>query len=208
MSADKIRVEEVSKIISDRIKNFGKEAELQETGTVLAVGDGIARIFGLEGAMAGELVEFSNGTRGVVLNLEEDNVGAALFGEAQAIGEGDEVRRTGRIGTGWQAAGEIPEEIPPILAKIRAYAAEYKREIDFDHRHHHALPDLHHVSRRFHELVAELAHVDQPVLMNAHIHERAERCDVRHDAGQLHALIVGHFGQLLRQPRHRARRRP
>ncbi len=97
MSADKIRVEEVSKIISDRIKNYGKEAELQETGTVLAVGDGIARIFGLEGAMAGELVEFSNGVRGVVLNLEEDNVGVAVFGEVKGIQEGDVVKRLKEI---------------------------------------------------------------------------------------------------------------
>ena len=77
---EKINVEEVSKIISDRIKNFDNKAELQETGTVLMVGDGIARIYGLEGAMAGELVEFPNGTQGVVLNLEEDNVGVAIFG--------------------------------------------------------------------------------------------------------------------------------
>ena len=67
---DKIRVEEVSKIISERIKNFGQKAELTETGTVLTVGDGIARVYGLEGVKAGELVEFQNGVRGVVLNLE------------------------------------------------------------------------------------------------------------------------------------------
>ena len=83
MSTDKIRVEEVSRIISDRIKNYGKHIELQETGTVLAVGDGIARVYGLEGAMSGEMVEFENGTRGVVLNLEEDNVGVAIFGEVK-----------------------------------------------------------------------------------------------------------------------------
>ena len=66
MSTEKIRVEEVSRIISDRIKNYGQAVELQETGTVLAVGDGIARVYGLEGAMSGELVEFDSGTRGVV----------------------------------------------------------------------------------------------------------------------------------------------
>ena len=66
MSTDKIRVEEVSKIISDRIQNYGQPTELQETGTVLAVGDGIARVYGLEGAMAGELVEFANKTKGVI----------------------------------------------------------------------------------------------------------------------------------------------
>jgi F-type H+-transporting ATPase subunit alpha len=97
MSTEKIRVEEVSRIISDRIKNYGQSVELQETGTVLTVGDGIARIYGLEGAMAGELVEFSNGTRGVVLNLEEDNVGVAIFGEVKGIQEGDVVKRTKEI---------------------------------------------------------------------------------------------------------------
>ena len=91
---EKIRVEEVSKIISDRIKNYGESVELQETGTVLTIGDGIARIYGLEDAMAGELVEFSDGTKGVVLNLEEDNVGVAIFGETKGIHEGDSVKRT------------------------------------------------------------------------------------------------------------------
>lgn len=97
MSTEKIRVEEVSKIISDRIKNYGKTVELQETGTVLTVGDGIARVYGLEDAMAGEMVEFSNGTRGVVLNLEEDNVGVAIFGEFKGIQEGDSVKRLKEI---------------------------------------------------------------------------------------------------------------
>ncbi len=95
--SDKIRVEEVSRIISDKIKNYGKSVELQETGTVLTVGDGIARIYGLEGAMAGELVEFQNGVRGVILNLEEDNVGVAIFGETKGIQEGDTVKRLKEI---------------------------------------------------------------------------------------------------------------
>lgn len=94
---EKIKVEEVSKIISDRIKNFDQKTELQETGTVLTVGDGIARVYGLEQVMAGELVEFSNGTRGVVLNLEEDNVGIAIFGSADKIQEGDSVKRLKEI---------------------------------------------------------------------------------------------------------------
>ena len=97
MSTEKIRVEEVSRIISDRIKNFGRTVELQETGTVLSVGDGIARVYGLEGAMAGEMVEFENGTRGVVLNLEEDNVGVAIFGEVKGIEEGNTVKRLKEI---------------------------------------------------------------------------------------------------------------
>ena len=94
---EKIRIEEVSSIISDRIKNFGDRAELKETGTVLAVGDGVARVYGLDDVMAGELVEFSNGSRGCVLNLEEDNVGVAIFGDTKGIHEGDTVKRTKEI---------------------------------------------------------------------------------------------------------------
>jgi F-type H+-transporting ATPase subunit alpha len=94
---EKIRVEEVSKIISDRIRNFDKKIELEETGSVLTVGDGIARIYGLEKAMAGELVEFENGSKGVILNLEEDNVGVAIFGDYKGIEEGQTVKRTKEI---------------------------------------------------------------------------------------------------------------
>lgn len=94
---EKLRVEEVSRIISDRISGYGDKAQLEETGTVLTVGDGIARAYGLEGAMAGELVEFSDGTRGIVLNLEEDNVGIAVFGETKGIQEGDTVKRLHEI---------------------------------------------------------------------------------------------------------------
>ncbi len=97
MSTEKIRVEEVSRIISEKLKGFGNAAELQETGTVLTVGDGIARVYGLEGAMAGELVEFANKTRGVVLNLEEDNVGVAIFGQTSGIAEGETVKRLKQI---------------------------------------------------------------------------------------------------------------
>ena len=92
-----IRAAEISDIIRQQLKDYGKSLEVRETGTVLSTGDGIARIYGLERAAVGELLEFPHGVFGMVLNLEEDNVGAALFGEAQAIGEGDEVRRTGRI---------------------------------------------------------------------------------------------------------------
>ena len=94
---EKIRIDEVSSIIADRIKGFGAKAELKETGTVLAVGDGIARVYGLDDAMSGELVEFSSGTKGVVLNLEEDNVGIAILGDHKGIKEGDSVKRTKEI---------------------------------------------------------------------------------------------------------------
>ncbi|MGC6416230.1 MAG: F0F1 ATP synthase subunit alpha [Bradymonadia bacterium] len=92
-----IRVEEISRIIRKQIEDYDKQVEVSETGTVLSAGDGIARVYGLEQAMAGELVEFPNNVQGMVLNLEEDNVGVALLGEANKIREGDEVRRTGRI---------------------------------------------------------------------------------------------------------------
>ncbi|MFW7378299.1 MAG: F0F1 ATP synthase subunit alpha [Oligoflexus sp.] len=94
---EKIRVEEVSKIIRERVKNFDQKVELEETGTVLNVGDGIARIYGLEKVMSGELVEFEDGTRGVVLNLEEDNVGVAILGSTKNISEGQSVKRTKEI---------------------------------------------------------------------------------------------------------------
>ncbi len=92
-----LRAEEISQIIKDQIENYEKKVEVSETGTILTVGDGIARIYGLENAMAGELLLFPHDIYGMVLNLEEDNVGAALFGEDIGIGEGDEVKRTGRI---------------------------------------------------------------------------------------------------------------
>jgi F-type H+-transporting ATPase subunit alpha len=92
-----LRAEEISQIIKKNIQNFDKAALVTETGTVLNVGDGIARVYGLEGAMAGELVEFPGNLVGLVLNLEADNVGIALFGDTSAIKEGDTVKRTGRI---------------------------------------------------------------------------------------------------------------
>jgi F-type H+/Na+-transporting ATPase subunit alpha len=92
-----IRADEISRIIREQIKDYGKKVEVAETGSILSVGDGIARVYGLAGAMAGELLEFPGGTRGLVLNLEEDNVGVALMGETGHIKEGDTVKRTGRI---------------------------------------------------------------------------------------------------------------
>lgn len=92
-----IRAEEISEIIKRQISDYDKKVEYSETGVVLSVGDGIARIHGLEKAMAGELIEFPGGLYGMVLNLEEDNVGAAVLGEVTHIKEGDTVKRTGRI---------------------------------------------------------------------------------------------------------------
>jgi F-type H+-transporting ATPase subunit alpha len=92
-----LRAEEISQIIKEQITDYDKQVELSETGIVLSVGDGIARVYGLEKAMALELVEFPGGILGLVLNLEEDNVGIAVMGEDTEIKEGDLVKRTGRI---------------------------------------------------------------------------------------------------------------
>ena len=92
-----IKAEEISQIIKDQIQDFDKKIELSETGTVLSVGDGIARVYGLEKVQALELVEFPGGILGLALNLEEDNVGVAIMGDDIHIKEGDIVKRTGRI---------------------------------------------------------------------------------------------------------------
>ena len=92
-----IKAEEISAIIKKQIENFGREVEVSETGTIISASDGIARIHGLDKAMAGELLEFPGNTMGMVLNLEEDNVGAAILGDAEHIKEGDIVKRTERI---------------------------------------------------------------------------------------------------------------
>ncbi len=92
-----IRAAEISAILKEQIKNFGSEAQVSEVGQVLSVGDGIARIYGLDNVQAGEMVEFPGGTRGMVLNLETDNVGVVIFGSDRDISEGDTVKRTGAI---------------------------------------------------------------------------------------------------------------
>jgi F-type H+-transporting ATPase subunit alpha len=94
---EKIRAEEISEIISKQIRDYEKKLDISEVGTVLSVGDGIARVYGVENAMAMELLEFPGGILGMVLNLESDNVGVAVLGEVTHIKEGDIVKRTGRI---------------------------------------------------------------------------------------------------------------
>ena len=109
-----IRADEISQILKQQIQNYESRVSVLETGTILAVGDGIARIYGLENAMAGELLQFPGGMMGMVLNLEEDNVGAAIFGSDSAIKEGDEVRRTGRIvevGVGPEVMGRVVDAL-------------------------------------------------------------------------------------------------
>ena len=97
MELMEIRPSEISSILREQIKNFGQEAEVSEIGQVLSVGDGIARVYGLDNVQAGEMVEFPGGVRGMALNLEADNVGVVIFGEDRYIKEGDTVKRTGAI---------------------------------------------------------------------------------------------------------------
>ena len=92
-----IRADEISRILKDEIKNYGKTVEVSESGTVLTIGDGVAKVFGLENAMAGELVEFESGVKGMVLNLENSAVGIVVLGEDRGIKEGDSVKRTAKI---------------------------------------------------------------------------------------------------------------
>ncbi|MDE3269069.1 MAG: F0F1 ATP synthase subunit alpha [Pseudomonadota bacterium] len=109
-----LKVSEVSKIISEKIKSYEHHDSLQETGTVLSVGDGIARAYGLHEAMAGELVEFASGVQGVVLNLEEDNVGVAILGDCKTIREGDQVKRLQLINSvpcGEQLIGRVVDAL-------------------------------------------------------------------------------------------------
>src|SRR5437870_6944530 len=92
-----LRVEEITAVIKDQIQHFEQPVEEVSVGTVVSVGDGIAQIYGLQGAMASELVEFPDGTMGMATNLEEDSVGVTILGRYEQIKEGDQVRTTGRI---------------------------------------------------------------------------------------------------------------
>jgi len=92
-----IRPEEISAILRRQLSGYEKDVDIYEVGTVLQVGDGVARVYGLTKVMASELVEFPNGVVGMALNLEEDNIGVVLFGDDRLVKEGDTVRRTGRI---------------------------------------------------------------------------------------------------------------
>jgi len=126
----RIRADEISEIIEKQIKDYDKKVEVSETGVVLSVGDGIARLYGLEKAMAGELLEFPHGVMGMVLNLEEDNVGAALLGEDHYVKEGDVVKRTGRIvqvPVGESLVGRVVDPLgEPLDGKGPIEAKEYR----------------------------------------------------------------------------------
>ncbi len=126
-----IRAAEISEVIKKQIAEYSRDLEVRETGVVLSCGDGIARIYGLDKAAAGELLQFPHDIYGMVLNLEEDNVGAVLFGEVQAIGEGDEVRRTGRIAevpVGAGLRGRVVDALgTPIDGKGQIQSTERRR---------------------------------------------------------------------------------
>ena len=126
-----INPSEITKVIKDQIKNFGKDAEVSEVGQVLSVGDGIARIYGLDNVEAGEMVEFSEGTKGMALNLETDNVGVVIFGDDSHIKEGDTVKRTGEIvdvPVGKELLGRVVDGLGnPIDGKGSINSKERKR---------------------------------------------------------------------------------
>jgi F-type H+-transporting ATPase subunit alpha len=126
-----IRAAEISKVIRDQIANFGTEAEVSEVGQVLSVGDGIARVYGLDNVQAGEMVEFDGGIKGMALNLETDNVGIVVFGSDSSIREGDTVKRTGTIvdvPVGRGLLGRVVDALGnPIDGKGPIEAAERRR---------------------------------------------------------------------------------
>ena len=126
-----IRAAEISAILKEQIKNFGKEAEVSEVGQVLSVGDGIARVYGLDNVQAGEMVEFPGGIRGMALNLETDNVGVVIFGADRDIKEGDVVKRTGAIvdvPVGPGLLGRAAESLGnPIDGKCSIFATDRRR---------------------------------------------------------------------------------
>ncbi|MBI5534394.1 MAG: F0F1 ATP synthase subunit alpha [Deltaproteobacteria bacterium] len=124
-----LRAEEISQIIKKQIQNFDKAALVTETGTVLSVGDGIARVYGLQGVMTSELVEFPGELFGMVLNLEQDNVGVAIFGEATHVKEGDTVKRTGRI-----ADVPVGEALVGRVVNALGQPIDGKGPIDTPHR--------------------------------------------------------------------------
>ncbi|MCK6598755.1 MAG: F0F1 ATP synthase subunit alpha, partial [Bdellovibrionaceae bacterium] len=97
MDMNQIRADEISRVLKEQINQYSKKIEVSEAGSVLSVGDGVARVYGLENVQAGEMVEFSSGVQGMVLNLEEGYVGVVIFGEDRSIKEGDTVKRTKKI---------------------------------------------------------------------------------------------------------------
>ncbi|WP_436643901.1 F0F1 ATP synthase subunit alpha [Microbaculum sp. FT89] len=128
-----IRAAEISSILKEQIKNFGKEAEVTEVGQVLSVGDGIARVYGLDKVQAGEMVEFPGGVRGMALNLENDNVGVVIFGSDRDIKEGDTVKRTGAIvevPVGKELLGRVVDALGNPIDGKGPIKSKEKRRVD------------------------------------------------------------------------------
>lgn len=127
----RIKPEEVSKIIRDEIEGYNKSLDIANTGTILEIGDGIARIYGLSKAMSGELLKFENGVMGMVLNLEEDNIGAVIFGESRGIKEGGIVKSTGKVAevpAGEDLLGRVVNALgEPIDGKGNIEASKYMK---------------------------------------------------------------------------------
>jgi F-type H+-transporting ATPase subunit alpha len=130
----KLRPEEITSILKQRIEEYDVETDLAEVGTVLAIGDGIARVYGLESCMAMEMVELEHDVTGIALNLEEDNVGVALFGDWQKVGEGGTVKRTGRVMSvpvGEELVGRIVNPLGEPLDAGGPINASETRELEF-----------------------------------------------------------------------------
>src|SRR5881398_2399614 len=128
-----IRAAEISRVIRDQIANFDADAQVSEVGTVLSVGDGIARIYGLDNVQAGEMVEFDNGTKGMALNLEADNVGVVIFGSDAEIQEGSSVKRTGTIvdvPVGKALLGRVVDALGNPIDGKGAIATTERRRVD------------------------------------------------------------------------------
>jgi F-type H+-transporting ATPase subunit alpha len=128
-----LRAEEISQILKDQIANYSAKVEVAETGTILSVGDGIARIHGMANAVAGELVEFASGMSGMVLNLETDNIGVAIFGSDRELKEGDSVKRTGRIvevPVGDALLGRVVDPLGRPLDGLGDIVSEHSRRVE------------------------------------------------------------------------------
>ena len=123
-----IKAEEISKIIREQIGSYAVDVDVAEVGSIISIGDGIARVHGVENAMAGEMLEFPHGVFGIALNLEEESVGAVLLGEFKEIKEGDLVKRTGRIIS-------VPED-----HRADAFLFEVERDAE------HAVRELEHLA--------------------------------------------------------------
>ena len=128
-----INPSEVTKLLKDQIKNFGEKAEVSEIGKVLSVGDGIARVYGLDNVQAGEMVEFEDGSKGMALNLENDNVGVVIFGDDRNIKEGDTIKRTNAIvdvPVGKELLGRVVDGLGTPIDGKGALSAKARKRVE------------------------------------------------------------------------------